>query len=199
MPRPRTTANMLTGPLTLAQAMVVAQWYETFAPKLRGMLVNHGVPAQDVDDVLQDVAVRVIEYTPKLATFDHEHRRNYVYSIAETVLCDRARRFRVRAHIQTALGLGGFHNADALHNVTPLTASDDWVAQTQPEQTTAARLTLQRIWELVPEQYREVLNLLAQGFNQEQIAAHLGTTPQAIANRMGRMRHVLLKLGEQVA
>lgn len=194
-----TNSAALSGPLTLACAAEVSQWYDAFAPKLRAFLIGRGISDQDTDDVLQDVFVLVLRYAPKLMTLDSSHRRNYVYRIAKTTLVARHRTQLRRGEIEPTLTLGAFEEPDDF-TTGAVTASQDWREQAREmEQTTAARLTFRAIWEQTPEQYRDLVVLLAEGWSRAEIATRLGITEHALSQRIFCMRRVLREVGRKIA
>ena len=196
----------LAGPLTLLQAADVATWYEELAPTLARMLGSRGsTSARIAEDVVQDVFVRIIEIAPRLAAMERKQRRSFVVSMAYHLHHDRVRRVQHSHGVEDALHFGAMDDyaldrvtlADAAH------ASEEWLARAQPdaqpEQTTAARLSLRAVWDATPREYRELLLLVAQGTPRTEMAARLGMSEAAVSMRLVRMRRMLLDVGKEIA
>lgn len=198
----------LTEPLTLLQAADVAQWVETYTPLLRATLIRAAhLCAEDVEDVLQDVWVQAIRYTAKIASLNPAHRRNYLMNIVRTVLVQRHRRTTTgythtpnpdRFNVTYPVPLGTFTDTSVL-DVQPVTASRDWVALTEVEQTTAVRMTLQAVWDALSEKDRHLLGLLLSGLSAAEIADTLAISLRAAQVRIWRMRQVLREVGKKIA
>lgn len=198
----------LTEPLTLLQAADVAQWVETYTPLLRATLIRAAhLCAEDVEDVLQDVWVQAIRYTAKIASLNPAHRRNYLMNIVRTVLVQRHRRTTTgythtlnpdRFNVTYPVPLGMFTDTSVL-DVQPVTASRDWVALTEVEQTTAVRMTLQAVWDALSEKDRHLLGLLLSGLSTAEIADTLAISLRAAQVRIWRMRQVLREVGKKIA
>lgn len=190
------------GPLTLLQAAEVAQWYEAIAPHLKNWLSARGfITAQEADDIVQETFVRVIQHAPQLATYTPIQRRNYVFTIAKHLSTNGLRRWSRRAGNPVAFGA-----ISDLHEVVisdPASAEAEWLAHAQPyaqpEQTTAARLTLRAVWEHLEPKYRAIVLLIAEGRSPQEMADTLGITLAALWTRIYRMRVYLLSLGEKIA
>ena len=192
-----TTSTQNAGPLTLLQAADVARWYDEFTPQLRSFiarcLLRCPDDAADVDDLMQDVFVRLMRYLAAFAACDEAHRVNYVYQTARHVAYDAHRKALVST--RAAVPLSAVPNS-AMEAVT---ASHDWQAMARPEQTTEARMTLRALWDATPETHRRLLALLLAGYDRAEIAALLGTSLRAVDVRCWRLRHALREIGEQIA
>lgn len=192
-----TTPN--AGPLTLLQAADVARWYDEFAPRLRGFaaryLLQCATDAADVDDLLQDVFIRLMRDMARFARLDHAHRANYCYQTTRWVAYDAYRVSQARRLAATPLSAVA---QAAMGTMEPLTASHDWQASMQPEQTTEARMTLRAVWDATPERYRALLTLLAAGCDRVEMAARLETSVRAVDVRLWRLRQVLREAGEKI-
>ena len=193
-----TTPN--AGPLTLLQAAEVSRWYDEYAPHLRRILAAHllsrAQDTADIDDVIHETFIRLMRHVTEVAALSSDkHRWNYVMQTAHYVVTDRyranMRRFR------EATPLSALANDDHTP-MEPMTASHDWQAAMQPEQTTAVRMSLRAVWEATPHEYREVLLLLASGMKPAQMAHTLHITPHAVAVRVYRLRAVLREAGERI-
>ena len=202
-----TTPAQSAGPLTLLQAAEVARWYDEFTPEIRhyatNVLLRCYEDAPDVDDLLHDVFVRLIRHVAEIITLDDKHRRNYVYQTARWIAADRYRKRYGKSAMARAgqggqLGAAVPLSAVASSAMEPLTASHDWQAHMQPEQTTAARMSLRAVWEATPPKYRDVLLLLAAGVSPADMARRLGLTENAVNMRVYRLRAVLREAGERI-
>lgn len=196
-----TTNTTLAGPLTLLQATAVAQWYDELAPALRrfvaGVLLRTMDDAPDVDDVLQETFIRLMAHMREFAALETaEHRRNYAFLTAKWAARDR---YRLQQRRIDARPLSAVDDLDH-EPVTAVTASHDWQTHAEGiEQTTAARMTLWAIWEATPHEYRELLPLLATGYNRAEMAALLHISLHAVDMRVWRLRQMLRQAGGQLS
>ena len=195
---PTNTSNAtMAGPLTLLQAADVATWYERYTPQLRSFIAHYLLrcpeDAADVDDVLQETFLRLMRHLAAFTDCDDAHRLNYVYQAARHIVTDAYRKGRQPTRAAVPL------SAVPYAPMQPVTASHDWQAGMQPEQTTAARLTLRALWEATQETHRRLLVLLLAGRDREEIAAILGVSLRAVDVRCCRLRHALREIGEQIA
>ncbi len=195
----------VAGPLTLLHCADVARWYEDIAPRLVRWLSGRGpVSAREAEDIVQDTFIRVIAHAPRLATFTDRQRRNYVFTIAANICSNGARTWH--RHGETPVSLGAYVNTEEANTLTlidPAQTTNEWMARAQPdaqpEQSTAARMTLRAVWDATPAIYRELLLLLAAEYTPAEIAAQWGVSTHAVEMRIWRMRQMLREAGERIS
>jgi DNA-directed RNA polymerase specialized sigma24 family protein len=186
----------MAGPLTLLQAAAVACWYDEFAPHLRhfiGATLDIADDAPDVDDLLHETFVRLLPHVARLTAMEAAHRRNCAYQAARWTVADYRRRSVRRFRDAVPL------SAVADSTMEPVTASHDWQAVMQPEQTTAARMSLRAVWDATPPEMRDLLLLLVAGASPAEMAHVLHLTQHAVNMRVHRLRLVLRNAAERIA
>lgn len=185
------------GPLTLLQAADVARWYDEFTPQLRRFICHYllrdAEDMSDLDDITQDIFLRIMRHMTRFASLSHAHRVNYAYHTARWVTADHYRRSQSRRLEAVPL------SAVASSPMEPLTASHHWQACMQPEQTTATRMSLQAAWDATPHESRELLTLLAAGYPSAEIGQRLGISQHGVEMRVWRLRQMLRTAGEALS
>lgn len=142
-----------------------------FAGDLRAF-VRRRVAEADVDDVLQDVLVRIHR---GLASVDDEKRiAGWVYRVARNVIVDHHRRRRPEAPLMSE----------------PIDESGDDDPGDEARRE-VARWLASTVDEL-PEPHREALRLVEfDGISQRELAARLGLSPSGARTRVQRAREAL--------
>lgn len=200
-----TTHASVAGPLTLLQAAELTQWYDEFAPTLRRAITSTALRTAngliDADDVIQETFIRLMRHVAHVSSLSDAHRKNYVFQAAGCVAVDLRRRqagrvgSEARAQFADAVPLSAVANSA----MQPVTASHAWRAGMQPEQTTAARMTLRAVWEATPPQHREMVAMLAAGYDTTEIARRLGIKQRAVILRCARLRQTLREVAGKIA
>jgi len=150
--------------------------WHAFAAQLRGFVATR-VPAQDVDDVTQDVMLRIHK---GLGSLRESHRaESWVYGIARRAIADyfreRGRRLRRETDLDSGDPAGPLPGPDAHEEVI------GW---------------MRPFAESLPDGYREAL-LMAdfEGRTQRDVATRLGLSLSGAKSRVQRARRML---GEQL-
>jgi len=152
----------------------LAEWFRRWQAPLRKFLQVRGmVRAADVDDVAQEVFLRLLRYKRSELV---EFPQAYIYKTASNVVAEWSiRASAVRPHGSGWLGA--------------LTADD------QPETAVSEHVAQKRIEQAVstlPPRQREVLKLRFElGLDNEQIARRLQTTPRSVKRDLARSYAVL--------
>ncbi|HEY7064282.1 MAG TPA: RNA polymerase sigma factor SigZ [Chloroflexota bacterium] len=149
-------------------------WQELHT-SLRGFIARR-VPAEDVDDVLQDVFVRIHRRLATLA--QQEQVQAWVYQITRNVIIDY---YRLRARL--------VREAPDAVRIEPLV---EWPEDDDPH-TTAVRSELATclgpLVQRLPDTYREAVMLADfRGQSQRVVAEHLGISVSGVKSRVQRGR-----------
>jgi RNA polymerase sigma-70 factor (ECF subfamily) len=149
-----------------------ALWREVEA-KLRPFVARR-VPAPDVDDVVQDVFLRLQRGLPSLR--DEQRFGPWVYRVARTTIVDHLRR--------------GARNPDLALDTTEGSHRPDDVDEHAVHREVAAYAVL--FVSMLPSPYREALTLTElQGWTQKAAAEHLGLSLSGMKSRVQRGRQML--------
>ncbi len=149
-----------------------AAW-SSFEGQLRGF-VSRRVPATDVDDVLQDVYVRV--HRALHTVRDAERLEAWLYRIARNVITDRYRARRPESPV------------DELPDV----AGSAGPGTDEPEAEERLKAGLRAMVEDLPEPYREALLLVEyEGLTQQELAERAGLSLPGAKSRVQRARKML--------
>jgi RNA polymerase sigma-70 factor (ECF subfamily) len=158
--------------LALARRAAIANWVaSTVMPheqQVRRALIRWGIPADELDDVIQDAYCRLAV----LNDVDHIERPDaYFYTVARSVAVRRLRQYRVV-------------RLDAIAEIEGI-ADDE---RPSPERQAGGRRDLDRVLAIMarlPDRCRRVVQLRKiDGWSQKQIAAHLGTTEKAVEKQV---------------
>ena len=147
----------------------LAGWFRQWHRPLRKFLAGRSaVPAGDIDDVAQEVFLRLMRYESRELI---QHPQSYLYKVASNVAAEWALRIRnSRPHESKWL--------------TELLAEDS------PEHDYlrgAAADELRRAIDSLPLRNREVLRLqFSEGLASEEIASRLGTTQRSVRRMLGK-------------
>lgn len=203
MRQPNTARRAMAPMVALLYAAEIARWYEEMAPQLRRFVGSFGpVSAQEADDLVQDVFVNVLEHAALLVTLAPEARRVYVYQMAKNRNTTRARSWARRNSIINETHLSVYPDPHTLHIAAPEQARAEWLAHARPdanpEQTTAARISLQAVWDATPAVDRQLLLLVIEGRSRTEQAAALGISEGAVSMRLWRLRTLLLEAAERM-
>lgn len=156
----------------------LADWFHRWRPPLRKFLMGRSaLPAADLDDVAQEVFLRLLRYE---RTELVEHPQAYLFKIATNVAAEWAIRAR----------------SSRPHEPKWLT---DLVAEDQPEEDVArgsANAEIERALNTLGPRQREVLKLkFTEDLGYDEIAARLGATPRSVKRILMRsyekLRHQL--------
>ena len=144
----------------------LTSWFHQWRVPLRKFLAHEGVRPSDLDDIAQEVYLRLLRYERSDLV---ENPQAYLFKMASNVAAEWAIRARSRFP----------HQAQWLLELT---------AESQPEQTVACEVAQWRIArainKLKPRQ-REVLRLhFAEGLAHAQIAERMGTTKRVVKRQL---------------
>lgn len=150
-------------------------------PALRRWLHRTGVPAYEVDDIVQQTYCKLSELNSVAHIIDP---RGYFFATARSILLQRVRRDRV-VQIQAASDQIEYQGVDQ---------------SPSPERTASARNELSRVMEAIaalPTRYREVIELRRiEGLSQKETAKRLGVTEKIVENGLARGLKAILKAFE---
>jgi RNA polymerase sigma-70 factor, ECF subfamily len=150
-------------------------WQE-FHRRLRGFILQRVHNPADVDDILQEVFVRIYQ---RLATIrDTDRLQSWIFQIARNVIIDYYRK---------AARQPKFTSEDALETLT----MDDTPEVFNQEMATCLRPLLEHL----PAPYREAVQLAElEGITQRAIAQELGISVSGMKSRVQRGRQKLKEL-----
>ena len=152
----------------------LADWFRQWRMPLRKFLIGKGaIPASDLDDVAQEVFLRLMRYE---RTELIEHPQAYLYKMATNVAAEWAIRGRyVRPH-----------ESKWLSGLSADEQPEDEVNQVElQDEVERALLTL-------PPRQREVLKLqFFEGMSRMQIAEKIGTTERSVKRTLTKSYEVL--------
>ncbi|WP_281824407.1 RNA polymerase sigma factor [Sphingobium sp. BS19] len=150
-------------------------------PALRRWLHRTGVPAYEVDDIIQQTYCKLSELSSVAHIGDP---RGYFFATARSILLQRVRRDRV-VQIQAASDQIEYRGIDQ---------------SPSPERAASARNELNRVMEAIaalPTRYREVIELRRiEGLSQKETAKRLGVTEKIVENGLARGLKAILKAFE---
>jgi RNA polymerase sigma factor (sigma-70 family) len=156
----------------------MADWFRQWRLPLRKFLLGRaGVPAADIDDVAQEVFLRLLRYERAELI---EQPQAYLFKMATNVAAEWSIRSRYRRP----------HDSKWLLGI---------VADGQPDEEVlreAARDEVERAVNLLTGRQREILKLFfSEGIAQAEIANRLGATPRSVRRHLAKsyekLRHEL--------
>lgn len=165
---------------------------DLYTPLLKRVLLAHGVPASDVDDLLQDVFITLVD---QIDTFEHSGRPGAFRCWLRGVLTNRVRRYWQR-------GRGRLLNASAIlegNEFDHLVAENDDLTQLWGKEHN--QWLTDRLIELVEPEFqvstwqafwRQVMD----GARAREVAEELGTSVNAVLISKSR---VLRRLRQELA
>jgi RNA polymerase sigma-70 factor, ECF subfamily len=154
-------------------------WHE-LEQRLRPYLARRVASAADVDDLLQDIFVRMHQSLASLR--DEERFGGWVYGIARNALVDHARRRARAPHVA------------AEDEVAPRARSDSTEADLQSDLGACVALFVSRL----PSPYREAVTLTElEGLTQREAAEMLGVSLSGLKSRVQRGRDKIRGMFEQ--
>jgi RNA polymerase sigma factor (sigma-70 family) len=141
----------------------LAAWFQQWRQPLRAFLRNRGtVPSGDVDDVAQEVFLRLLRYDRSLLV---EYPQAYLYKIAANVAAEWSLRARVSRP----------HSAEWLDGLLADDRPDDDAARRQGQEA------IERALNTLTGRQRAVLKLqFFEGLSHEEIAKRLNMTPRVV-------------------
>jgi len=149
--------------------------------RLRPYLARRVASPADVDDLLQDVFVRMHQSLPDLR--DEERFGGWVYRIARSAIVDQARRRARAPHVTPG-------TADDLPSAAPETAED----ALQSDLGECVALFVSQL----PSPYREAVTLTElEGLTQKDAAEMLGISLSGVKSRVQRGREKIRSLFEE--
>lgn len=157
---------------------VLVEWYRRWYGPLRKFLQgNRALRAADIDDVAQEVFLRLLRYERSELV---EFPQAYLFKTASNVVAEWA----IRANVARP------HGAAWLEALA---------ADQQPEGTVSQHLAqgrIKRVVSALPARQREVLKLrFDSGLSTDEIAGRLGTTPRSVKRDLAKsfvtLRHEL--------
>lgn len=145
----------------------LTDWFRQWRAPLRKFLfVNGGVRGADLDDIGQEVFLRLLRYERAELV---ERPQAYLFKIASNVAAEWAIRARSRYP----------HDAEWLMELTTEVQPDETVAQE------AARSQVERAIERLPPRQREVLALhFGEGLGHAQIALRIGSSQRVVKREL---------------
>ncbi len=152
-------------------------------PSLRAFL-SRRAPASDVDDLLQDILVRVHNRRGDAAI---ENVEGYVFQVAHSTLVDHARRNQVRCREQHVELAESHHPTDEF----------------SPERVLVGRqqmACLTRALNELPARTRDAIVLVRfEGMSYKLVAKHFGISVSAVEKHvMKAMAHLTARMQEQI-
>jgi RNA polymerase sigma-70 factor (ECF subfamily) len=144
----------------------LTSWFHQWRLPLRKFLAHEGVRSNDLDDIAQEVFLRLLRYERSELV---ENPQAYLFRMASNVAAEWALRARSRYP----------HQAQWLLELT---------AGSQPEETVAcevAQWQIARAINQLPPRQREVLRLhFGEGLAHEQIAQRIGTSKRVVKRQL---------------
>lgn len=156
----------------------LTDWFRQWRSPLRKFLIGKSaVPLADLEDVSQEVFLRLLRYDPVELV---EHPQAYVFKMASNVAAEWSIRSRIRHP----------HDSKWLANL---------LTEDQPEdsvQRAASRAEIHRALATLSPRYREILKLqFSEELGYAEIAARVGSTPRTVKRCVQRsyekLRHEL--------
>jgi RNA polymerase sigma-70 factor (ECF subfamily) len=146
---------------------------------LRPYLAHRVASPADVDDLLQDIFVRMHQGLASLR--DEERFGGWVYRIANSAIVDKARRARA-------------HHIDLPDGLEPAIVTDDASEELQSNLGECVALFVGRL----PSPYREAITLTElQGLSQKEAAEMLGISLSGMKSRVQRGRDKIRHMFEE--
>lgn len=155
------------------------QIYHRYDRKLRGVAVNYGTPADNLDDIMQDVWLKILRYLP---TYDPEKGASfYTWS---TTMCIQVvlnwRRQRARSVVETWED----SRLSLLHD------RDDVESRIDNNRRLASA---KQVIEGLPERRREVITLISTGTPFKEVSRQLGIPNGTVKSSAHRARRAIIK------
>jgi RNA polymerase sigma factor (sigma-70 family) len=147
----------------------LSDWFHQWRSPLRKFLLGRGaVAVSDLDDVAQEVFLRLLRYDRAELV---EHPQAYLFKVAANVAAEWSIRARHR-HPHEPKWLG------------------DLLAQDSPDDNVAHAMVqaeIERALNTLPLRHREILKLqFAEGLGQAEIAVRLGVTPRSVKRSLAK-------------
>lgn len=141
----------------------LTDWFRRWRSPLRKFLIGKGaVPLADLDDVAQEVFLRLLRYDQGELV---EHPQAYLFKMASNVAAEWSIRSRVR-HPHDSKWL-----ADLVVGNLPESGADRQLIQQE----------IERALNTLPPRHREVLLLqFSEGLGHAEIAERIGATPRSV-------------------
>jgi RNA polymerase sigma-70 factor, ECF subfamily len=158
--------------------------YEAHAAHIKGVLANRGCPATHLDDVSQEVAMRLWskrgQYSPEKGTL-----KAWIAVVAQNSWYNFRKSLTSEPEMVQLSQL--VDRGDA-----PMEEGDIYPAAPSPEAVMNLQLDLNKL--LKPAE-QELLRFFLEGLTRKEIAERIGTSPTAVRGRLSRMRDKLRAAG----
>lgn len=193
--------TMAAQPVTAEDESAWAQFVELYEPVIRAFAVMEGVPASDIDDVVQDVFVRILSIMRRDGYDRSRGRfRTYLRTIIRRVLIDRFRRQEAdRVQLQEPLNEDEMA-IDDIHSKMAASLPPDAAAAFDEKWNMAHyKALLEHVFTrtAISEQSRAIYraHVLEDG-DVNEVANRFGVTPEVVRqvkSRINRMIAALVK------
>lgn len=157
--------------------------YEAHADHIRGVLVNRGCPRDLLDDVSQEVAMRI---WVKRHLYSDGSLKAWIAMVAERVWFNY-HKTKIASEPQMVR-----LSQLADHGDSPVQDADFYPAAPSPEDAMILKVDLAK---LLTSAEHELLMLELEGLTHRQIGAQLGASEAAIRSRLFRVRDKLRRAG----
>lgn len=193
--------TMAAQPVTAEDESAWAQFVELYEPVIRAFAVMEGVPASDIDDVVQDVFVRILSIMRRDGYDRSRGRfRTYLRTIIRRVLIDRFRRQAAdRAQMQEPLNEDEMAIGDMYSPMSASLPPDAAAAFEEKWNMAQYKALLEHVFThtAISEQSRAIYraHVLEDG-DVNEVAHRFGVTPEVVRqvkSRINRMIAALVK------
>ncbi|HMK85310.1 MAG TPA: RNA polymerase sigma factor [Steroidobacteraceae bacterium] len=178
-----------------AAERAAGELYDEYGPRFRAFLRMRAVSAQQAEDLVHDVFVRVIEAGPRLAQVDSP--RAYLWCTLRNALTDQMRQMRRDRRLFTdppAAGKDdGEEDASFEAWLEKTAGSDAWVAERIDHLECVGR-ALERFRRQEPERAAAIDLVAIEGFEGRELAEALGKSYGAAREYLSQARKALKSL-----
>lgn len=162
------------------------EFYEKNKRLIYYLVVQCGAGNDEVDDVVQDVVLRLMNYIPTLTKISSSQNRvaNYIAQTVKSVYVDR-----VRAHKSKQLIVMPIEMIEAIYKDTPdrTSASENVAAQWDAE--LLKKKLIKRDWEILSGKY-------IMGYSDKELASRINYSQESIRMALTRARRNARKILE---
>ena len=191
--------TMAEQPVTAEDESAWAQFVELYEPVIRIFASEEAVPPPDVDDVVQDVFLRLVR-TLRRDGYDRSRGRfrSYLRTIMRRVLIDRFRRTQAaRLDVHTPIDEDEFHASDILPGANAPQLPDAAEMFDERWQKACLNAALEHVFtrSALSDQNREIYKAyVLEGEDAAAVARRFGVTPEVVRQVKSRVNRMIAAL-----
>lgn len=162
------------------------EFYEQHRKLIYYLVTQHDVKVDDIDDLVQDVVLRLMQYIPALIQISSSHTRvaNYISQTVDSVYIDRIRHRKLKPLVVLPLEKVDIISKD----ITDDTGIPDYLAAQWDTEVLKEKLP-QREWDMLSGKY-------IMGYSDKELATRAGCSQESIRMALTRARRNARKLLE---